>query len=105
MRGGGWAGGLAVGLPELESLLALERASESAEVTRISIGPRLHASLQQEALIARLAAFPRLAIILLADDWIPDGDMASVRRAFEKALPEVQFLWIYAGLAGGKHGR
>lgn len=105
MRGGGWEIGGDRTLDELESLFEAEQARENTKITRIRIGPRLYASLPRDELLSRLARFPRLAIVLLADDWISDSDMASVRRAFEEALPEVQFLWTYAGLTGGKHGR
>ena len=105
MRCGGWETGGDRTLDDLESLVEVEQARESIEITRIRIGPRLYASLPRDELLSRLARFPRLAIVLLADDWISDSDMQSVSRAFQRALPEVQFLWTYAGLTGGKHGR
>ncbi|MCG6117741.1 MAG: hypothetical protein MEQ07_06055 [Aquimonas sp.] len=105
MRGGGWSVGRDKTLYDYESLVEAEQTGEMADITRLGIGPRLYASLPRDELLARLAGFPKLAIILLADDWIADGDMAAVRRAFEEALPEVQFLWTDAGLTGGKHGR
>lgn len=105
MRSGGWRVGGDRSLCDYESLVEAEQTGETAEITRLTIGPRLYASLPRDELLARLAGFPKLAIILLADDWIPDGDMAAVRRSFEEALPEVQFLWTDAGLTGGKHGR
>ncbi len=105
MRGGGWETGGDRTLDDLESLVEAEQACEDSEITRIRIGPRLYASLPRDELLSRLARFPKLAIVLLADDWISDSGMEPVARAFQEALPEVQFLWTYAGLAGGKHGR
>jgi len=105
MRGSGWEIGGDRTLDDLESLVEAEQARENTKITRIRIGPRLYARLPRDELISRLAKFPRLAVVLLADDWISDSDMNSVSRAFREALPEVQFLWTCAELTGGKHGR
>lgn len=94
---------LRVGTPE--AFAALPDPAGMPHVHTLELGARLYDAVPYPALCAWIARLPALQAIRLADDWIPDAQMAEVEHAFAQAFPGLSFGWTFDALAGGKRGR
>ncbi|MDH4992099.1 hypothetical protein QEZ48_14865 [Aquamicrobium lusatiense] len=79
--------------------------AELGHIETLHIGARCFGLIPRDQLFAWVAHLSSLQYIHLADDWIPDNQMASIAEEFTASFPNVKFIWSYEGLAGGKHGR
>ncbi|VFR86061.1 hypothetical protein RAN3_3312 [plant metagenome] len=88
-----------------EALREIPDPAALHHVEMVHLGARLYGAVPHAELADWLTRLPALQRIHLADDWIPDEQMAAVAAAFAASFPDKQFFWSYDALAGGKHGR
>ena len=86
-------------------MLDAEQIINSKEVTQLDVGARCYRSLQIEELLIRLSRYSNVEKLRVADDYVSDADMESVKNSFVDVFGNVSFEWAHDLLIDGKHGR
>ena len=88
-----------------EDLLTAESKVDPSLVTHLDICAKCYQAYPIDELITKIRRYNNIDTLHLADDFIPDSEMESVKNKFVNELNVFNFEWSHDCLVNGKHGR